>query len=157
MRIHAGGSDYHSRLGSINFKVFLVAALLASIALVGLLSFGNPKKSSSLQINRTIELLAAAGLREPIEKIARNYEVECGVKVDIQFGGSNSLLSQIKVDRIGTPDLLLVADEFYTQKAVEGNLAQEVLSIAVQRPCVIVPKDSTIQIRSVDDLMVSGR
>ena len=176
-RLHAGGSDHLSRVmvtiprvelggiphrllarpGSINFKVFLVAALLASIALVCLLYFGNPKKSSSLQISRTIQLLAAAGLREPIEEIARKYEAECGVKVDIQFGGSNSLLSQIKVDRIGTPDLLLVADEFYTQKAVEGNLAREVLSIAVQRPCVIVPKDSTIQIRSLDDLMVSGR
>lgn len=145
------------RRARLNFQVFLVAALLGSIALIGLLVFGNPKRMASKQVVRTIQLLAAAGLREPIEEIASRYEAECGVKVDIQFGGSNSLLSQIKVDRLSTPDLLLVADESYTQQAVESNLAKEVLSIAVQRPCIIVQKDSTIQIRSLDDLIVPGR
>ena len=145
------------RRARLSFQVFLVAALLSSIALVGLLVFSNPKRMASKQVVRTIQLLAAAGLREPIEEIASRYEAECGVKVDIQFGGSNSLLSQIKVDRLSTPDLLLAADESYTQQAVESNLAKEVLSIAVQRPCIIVKKDSTIQVRSVDDLMVSGR
>lgn len=145
------------RRARLNFQIFLVASLLASIALVGLLVMGNPKRKASKQIVRTIQLLAAAGLREPIQEIASRYEAECGVKVDIQFGGSNSLLSLIKVDRLSTPDLLLVADESYTQQAVESNLAKEVLSIAVQRPCIIVQKNSTIQIRSLDDLMVPGR
>jgi len=145
------------RRARLNFQVFLVAALLASIGLIGLLVFGNPKRMASKRVVRTIQLLAAAGLREPIEEIASRYEAECGVKVDIQFGGSNSLLSLIKVDRLSTPDLLLVADESYTQQAVESNLAREVLSIAVQRPCIIVQKDSALQIRSVDDLIVSGR
>ena len=147
----------HQRRARLNFQVFLVAALLMSIALVGLLVYGNPKRIASKQVVQTIQLLAAAGLREPIEEIASRYEAECGVKIDIQFGGSNSLLSQIKVDRLSTFDLLLVADESYTHQAVESNLAKEVLSIAVQRPCIIVQKDSTLQIRSVDDLMVSGR
>ena len=145
------------RRARLNFQIFLVAALLASIALVGLLVLGNPKRKASKQVVRTIQLLAAAGLREPIQEIASRYEVECGVKVDIQFGGSNSLLSQIKVDRLSSPDLLLVADESYTQQAVESNLAKEVLAIAVQRPCIIVQKDSTMQIRSLDDLMIPGR
>lgn len=145
------------RRARLNFQIFLVASLLASIALVGLLVMGNPKRKASKQIVRTIQLLAAAGLREPIQEIASRYEAECGVKVDIQFGGSNSLLSLIKVDRLSTPDLLLVADESYTQQAVESNLAKEVLSIAVQRPCIIVQKNSTIQISSLDDLMVPGR
>ena len=145
------------RRARLNFQIFLVAALLASIALVGLLVLGNPKRKASKQVVRTIQLLAAAGLREPIQEIASRYEAECGVKVDIQFGGSNSLLSQIKVDRLSSPDLLLVADESYTQQAVESNLAKEVLAIAVQRPCIIVQKDSTIQIRSLDDLMIPGR
>ena len=145
------------RRARLNFQIFLVASLLASIALVGLLVMGNPKRKASKQIVRTIQLLAAAGLREPIQEIASRYEAEYGVKVDIQFGGSNSLLSLIKVDRLSTPDLLLVADESYTQQAVESNLAQEVLAIAVQRPCIIVQKNSTIQIRSLDDLMVPGR
>lgn len=145
------------RTARLNFQIFLVASLLASIALIGLLVLGNPNRKASKQVVRTIQLLAAAGLREPIQEIASRYEAECGVKVDIQFGGSNSLLSQIKVNRLSTPDLLLVADESYTQQAVESNLAKEVLAIAVQRPCVIVQKNSTLQIRSLDDLMVPGR
>ncbi len=145
------------RTARLNFQIFLVASLLTSIALIGLLVLGNPNRKASKQVVRTIQLLAAAGLREPIQEIASRYEAECGVKVDIQFGGSNSLLSQIKVNRLSTPDLLLVADESYTQQAVESNLAREVLAIAVQRPCVIVQKNSTLQIRSLDDLMVPGR
>ena len=81
------------RRARFSFQVFLVAALLSSIGLVGLLVFGNPKRTASKQVVRTIQLLAAAGLREPIEEIASRYEAECGVKVDIQFGGSNALLS----------------------------------------------------------------
>lgn len=145
------------RTARLNFQIFLVASLLTSIALIGLLVLGNPNRKASKQVVRTIQLLAAAGLREPIQEIASRYEAECGVKVDIQFGGSNSLLSQIKVNRLSTPDLLLVADESYTQQAVESNLAKEVLAIAVQRPCIIVQKNSTLQIRSLDDLMVPGR
>jgi len=101
--------------------------------------------------------LAAAGLREPIEEIAKRYEDECGVHVDIQFGGSNALLSQIQVDRMSTPDLLLVADEFYSKQAVEKQLGEEMFAIAVQRPCIVVKKDSDIAIRSIEDLMVPGR
>jgi len=145
------------RYGSLNLQVVVVAALLVSIALIGLLIFGNPSRKSGKQPHRPILLLAAAGLREPIEEIARRYEAEYGVKVDIQFGGSNSLLSQIQVDRISTPDLLLVSDASYTQQAVEKSLAKETLSIAIQRPCVIVRKDATIEIRTVDDLIAPGR
>ena len=145
------------RYGSLNLQVVVVAALLVSIALIGLLIFGNPSRKSGKQSHRPILLLAAAGLREPIEEIARRYEAEYGVKVDIQFGGSNSLLSQIQVDRISTPDLLLVSDASYTQQAVEKSLAKETLSIAIQRPCVIVRKDATIEIRTVDDLIAPGR
>ncbi len=153
--------SYRKRFAGISFTVCLVIALFATIALVGMLMIGAPfgttTKMSSAPQAPVIRLLAAAGLREPIEEIARQYEAECGVKVDIQFGGSNTLLSQIQVDRIGTPDLLLAADEYFTRQAVEKKLAIEVFDIALQHPCVVVKKDSEISIRSIEDLMVDSR
>lgn len=153
--------SFRKGFAGLSFTVCLVIALLATIALVGMLMFGSPfgttKRMSSAPQTTVIRLLAAAGLREPIEEIARQYEAECGVTVDIQFGGSNTLLSQIQVDRIGTPDLLLAADEYFTRQAVEKKLAIEVFDIALQHPCVVVKKDSEISIRSIEDLMVDSR
>lgn len=78
------------RNASISFQVCLAVALLASLLLASLLFFSNPSRSSSKQARPVVQLLAAAGLREPIEEIAKRCEEECGVHVDIQFGGSNS-------------------------------------------------------------------
>lgn len=153
--------SYPKRNASLSFQVCVVLALLAMSALVVMLFFGAPSRTTlrptAAQPAPTIRLLAAAGLREPIEEIVKRYEAEYGIKVDIQFGGSNTLLSQLQVDKLGTPDLFLAADEFFTEQAAEKKLAVETFDIAVQRPCVVVKKESEISIRSVDDLMVDGR
>jgi len=150
--------SFRKRFAGLNFTVCLVLAFLATIALVVILIYGSPSRTTMRITSAShlpmIRVLAAAGLREPIEEIAKQYEAECGIKVDIQFGGSNTLLSQIQVDRIGTPDLLLAADEYFTKQAVEKKLALEVFDIALQHPCVVVKKESEISIRSVEDLMV---
>ena len=59
----------------------------------------------------------AAGIRLPIKQIVVDYEREYGVQVQVQYGGSGMLLSNIQTARIG--DLYLAADESYIQRARE--------------------------------------
>lgn len=96
----------------------------------------------------------AAGVRVPINEIATAYEDEFGVTIDIQFGGSNTLLSQIEVARTG--DLYLAADESYLTLAREKGLLAERLPVASMRPVIAVPKGNPKNIRNVEDLLQEG-
>jgi len=132
----------------------LWVVLLAGIAVIGLcvalLSRGGRAHDSS---GETLTLFAAAGLRVPVERIAQQYEQEFGTKIDLQYGGSNTLLNQLQVNKFGTADLYLAADDFYTDKAVELGLARETLPIGHQRPVIAVRKDQTKGIASLADLL----
>lgn len=66
----------------LSFQASITLALLASIGLIFLLVSGSRTRTTlrknSTQRGPIIQLLAAAGLREPIEEIAKQYEAECG-------------------------------------------------------------------------------
>ncbi|MGN6545091.1 MAG: molybdate ABC transporter substrate-binding protein [Aureliella sp.] len=140
-----------NRSGS-SLGLVVCAAAVVFAALIGLLVFGGRGSASSSDAKPHLLIMAAAGLREPMEQIAAEYEREHGVRIDLQFGGSNSLLNQLQIDRISAPDLFLAADQSYTLLAVEKGLAKETLPVATQRPVVIVRKDSPVKIATLDDL-----
>lgn len=56
----------------------------------------------------------AAGVRAAVEPVAQAYEKEYGVSIQLQFGGSGTLLSNIQVSNIG--DLYLAADQGYLDR-----------------------------------------
>jgi molybdenum ABC transporter molybdate-binding protein len=96
-------------------------------------------------------MYCAAGLRAPVEQIAADYEREYGVDVQLQYGGSNTLLSQAEVSKIG--DLYLAADTSYTERAVEKGLVKETIPLAVMRLVIAVPKGNPKNVRGVEDLL----
>ena len=128
--------------------------MAGGIAVVGvsafLLSKGGPGQAPEGQ---TLVMFCAAGIRVPVEEVAAEYEEKYGVHIELQYGGSATLLSQIKVDEHGTSDLFLAADDFYTDKAREDGLAKETLSIAYMRPVITVAKDNPKNIQSIRDLL----
>jgi molybdenum ABC transporter molybdate-binding protein len=99
-------------------------------------------------------LFCAAGIRLPIEQIRRNFERECGIRVDVQYGGSNTLLSQLQVSR--TADLYLAADNAYLAIARKKGLVRETIPIANMVPVIAVPKGNPKAISGVNDLMRDG-
>jgi molybdate transport system substrate-binding protein len=143
--------DSHQRSGRVNA---LWALLAGGMAIVGisafLLSKGGPGHAPEGQ---TLVMFCAAGIRVPVEKVAVEYEEKYGVHIELQYGGSQTLLSQIKVDQHGTSDLFLAADDFYTDKAHEDGLAKETLSIAYMRPVIAVSKDNPKKIQAIRDLL----
>ena len=95
-------------------------------------------------------MYCAAGVRVPIEQIREEYEQRYGVAVQIQYGGSNTLLSQLQVANQG--DLFLAADQSYLELAHDKALVREVIPIAQMKPVVIVAKGNPKGIYSLDQL-----
>ncbi|MCA9109309.1 MAG: molybdate ABC transporter substrate-binding protein [Planctomycetaceae bacterium] len=141
----------HTRAGQGNVLWVLIVTALVIIGLsVALLSRGNSVVPAKTQ---TLTMYAAAGMRTAVEQIAHQYEQEYGTHIDLQYGGSNTLLNQLQVNEFETADLYLAADDFYTDKAVELGLAAEVLPIGHQRAVIAVRKDQKKEIQSLADLL----
>ncbi|MEJ7594429.1 MAG: substrate-binding domain-containing protein [Planctomycetaceae bacterium] len=133
--------------------VLLLGACGLIAVLVVMLRQGPPESESGKQ---RLVVYCAAGMREPVEEIARRYEQTYGVVIELQYAGSNTLLNQLQVNKFSDADLFLAADDFYTDKAVHDGIADETLPIAYQRPVIAVRKDSPKQIDSLEDLLQPG-
>jgi molybdenum ABC transporter molybdate-binding protein len=120
-------------------------AALAACVLV-LLSGCRPGAESE-----ALTFYCAAGLKKPVEEVARAYEKECGTRVQIQYAGSGALLGQIQI--AGTGDLYLAADDSYLDTAREKGLLAETIPLAVQRPVIAVARGNPKGIRGLDDLL----
>lgn len=95
----------------------------------------------------------AAGLRKPMSKIAGQYEEEFGVKVNLQFGGSGALASQLEV---AGGDLYLPADQSYIDSAREKGLMKEAIPVARLAAGLVVPKGNPKGLQELSDLGQEG-
>ncbi len=100
--------------------------------------------------NGSLVMYCAVGLKPGAERITRDYEDAYGVRIGIQYGGSGSLLSSIRVTKTG--DLYLAADDSYIDKAKSWDLIEEVQPIAFLMPVIAVAKGNPLNIQSVKDL-----
>jgi molybdate transport system substrate-binding protein len=100
---------------------------------------------------KSILLFCAAGVKLPVEKIAKSYEAEYNVRIDIQYGGSGTLLSNMRIAKQG--DLYLAADESYIQEAKEFGLIAETQPLAIVTPVIAVKKGNPKNITGVEDLL----
>ncbi len=131
----------------------LVGTLILLAVLSGSLWFSGSRATNrgSSQDSDELLMFCAAGVRSAIEPIVEQYAEEYGVTVRVQYGGSNTLLSQIEISPAG--DLFLAADDSYTQLANEKGLVAEQLPVAQQRPVIIVRSGNPKGIESVEDLL----
>jgi molybdate transport system substrate-binding protein len=142
---------YKSRRGRVNtLWTFVLGGSLAVIVLALLLRWGGPTPEG---VGNRLKIYCAAGLRFPLEAVAKRYQEEYGITIDAQYGGSNTLLNQLEIDKFSDVDLYLAADDFYTDAATEKGLAAEVLPVAYQRPVIVVQRGNPKQITKFDDLL----
>jgi molybdenum ABC transporter molybdate-binding protein len=95
-------------------------------------------------------VFCAAGLKAPVEDLAQAFRKEHGVEVQIQYGGSGTLLASLKVSRSG--DLYLPADASYLDDTQGGPLVDEILPLAHQTPVLAVRPGNPLKIAGVADL-----
>jgi molybdenum ABC transporter molybdate-binding protein len=95
-------------------------------------------------------LLCAASNQSAIETIRKQYEAEFGRRISVQYGNSQSLLSQIEVSKRG--DLFLPADDSFNKIAYEKGLIAERIPIASMRVGLAVAKGNPKKIKTLSDL-----
>lgn len=97
-----------------------------------------------------VRMFCAAGVKLPVEEVAAAFEEREGVRVAIQYGGSGTLLSALKVARRG--DVYLAADASYTDLARGEGLMDEVREVARITPVIAVMKGNPKGVRTLEDL-----
>lgn len=122
-------------------SIALVAVLLALLVFTG----GSPGGAGSLL------LYCAASMKAPVEAIARDYAMETGVNVQLQYGGSGTLLGNLEASKQG--DLFLAADESYVAIARDRGLVTASFPVVVLRPVLAVPAGNPKAIQDIADLL----
>jgi molybdenum ABC transporter molybdate-binding protein len=108
-------------------------------------------RSEAIAQTRPLIVFCAAGIKAPVEKAARDYEQAYGVPVQLQYGGSQTLLANIEVSEQG--DLYLPGDDSYLHTARKKGLVAEILPLARMMPVLAVRKGNPRGLRSLHDVL----
>jgi molybdenum ABC transporter molybdate-binding protein len=127
---------------------------LASLALLAGLLWWAVRGEPASPRTASLVVFCAAGIRVPVEAAAQEYEKAQGVLVQLQYGGSQTLLANIEIARKG--DLYIPADDAYLRAAREKGLGAESVALARMTPVLAVRKGNPKGIRSLDDLGRGG-
>jgi molybdenum ABC transporter molybdate-binding protein len=142
------------RCGSIHATWLMFLASAGALGgLVGLLYLIADNGPSNVSTGPLI-VYCAAGIKEPVEKVANEYTQAYGVPVQLQYGGSQTLLANIEVSKRG--DLYLPADDYYIQLARDKKLVDEAIALAKMTPVIAVPQGNPKKIQSLADLLTGN-
>ena len=92
----------------------------------------------------------AAGLRIPVEAVAREYSKAYGVPVEFNFGPSQTLLANLEVSARG--DLFLPGDQSYVGLARAKGLVDEAIPLAQMKAVLAVPQGNPKAVHGIADL-----
>lgn len=96
----------------------------------------------------------AAGMRLPVETIAREFEKATGAKMELTYDGSNKLLGQIELSRKG--DAYVTGDADYLEMAAKKKLTGASVTVCQFVPVIMVPKANPKGVASLADLSKPG-
>ncbi|MCP5527218.1 MAG: extracellular solute-binding protein [Verrucomicrobiales bacterium] len=123
---------------------------VAVVILVVLLSRTN-RPPSAVPSDTPLLFYCAAGLKPAVAAAVGAYEQQHGRRVEVQYGGSGTLLSNLRVAARG--DLYLAADAGYIELARSNGLVAEVIPIATMTPVIGVARGNPKGVESLDDLL----
>ena len=129
-------------------RTFLVICLVLSASLAALVWLSRRQADAR---GGVLTVYCAAGLKQAVEAAAADYQRECGTRVELQFGGTGTLLSQIRAAKRG--DLFVAADGGTLADARKTDVIREVLPILCQHPVIAVRTGNPKRILTLDDLL----
>ena len=123
-------------------KPIILTCLLAVVLLAGC---GERDSSSP---DKTVWLYAGAGMRRAVDALAKAFEEKTGTHVEVQYGGSGTLLSL--VPQRERADIFMPGDVWYVDRLQEltGGIESKT-SVAWFVPVVIVSKKASSSAKSI--------
>jgi molybdate transport system substrate-binding protein len=135
--------------GTIKLKELYKVVLFAIIALFILVP-------SAVAAKGELDFFCGAAVAVPMQEIIKNYQKEKGIKVNVIYHGSGTLLSQMKLSNrgdvylCGSPDYITIGE----RKGLLIKGTDKLVSYLV--PAIIVPKGNPQNIHSLEDLAKKG-
>lgn len=97
-------------------------------------------------------LCYVGGTMVPVmEEIAKAYQADTGIEVEIDYGGSGVLLTRIKTEKKG--DLFVCHDPFLDELMLKAKLGGDAWTISRITPVMVVQKGNPKNIRDLNDLL----
>jgi len=124
----------------------VVAAIVMIMALIA--GMAGCTKTPGLMV------YCGAGMREPMDEIGTLFEQEDGAKVEYNYAGSNTLLSQIEITKQG--DVYMPGATMYIEKAKEKGFVNYEQNVAYHVPVIAVPRGNPANISCLNDLTKPG-
>lgn len=131
-------------------KIAARLLFVAALAAAGVFAWALLKPGTS-KAPRPVLVYCGAGMRVPVEAAAKAYEAETGTRIELQYGGSQTLLANAEVSRRG--DLYLPGDDGYLKKAEEKGLLDETLKIGRMSAVLAVRKGNPKKVAGLADLL----
>ncbi len=133
------------KLTTSNHKWRLVVVCI--VLCVGLLSVQNVTAGQ-------LHVFCGAGLRQPVDRLAKVFEGQTGHKVYIDYGGSGQLLARIEAT--GKGDVYIPGALFYIQKLKKAGNIQTYRRIVQHTPVVGVNAGQADRIKTFADMANPG-
>jgi molybdate transport system substrate-binding protein len=137
----------------MNGKHVVVIGLSAIVVLVAMLTILS-RPAEDAGSGPPLLVYCAAGIKPPVLELAREFEEKYGTPIQLQYGGSGTLLSNVEVSQRG--DLYIAGDRSYIDIASERGLIDEVLPLAYLRPVIAVARGNPKGINGTGDLLEEG-
>jgi len=117
---------------------------------------GCEEKQVEKQPTEGVELVlyCGAGIRPPVAELVEVFRREHGVKIAIDYAGSEVLLSKIKLNRRG--DLYLPGDKHYIEQAAQAGMILSREPVFYWVPTILVQKGNPKNISGLEDLLRPG-
>ena len=105
---------------------------------------------------RRLELFVGSASQPAVEVLAREFEKRSGARLELHFGGSGAMLSQLALT--GRGDVYLPGSSDYMELAIEKQLVDEssLVQVAFLLPAILVEPGNPENIQGLDDLGRKG-
>lgn len=110
--------------------------------------------SSSID-SKELTVFAAASLTEAFQEIAKNFEAEYGVKISLNFAGSQTLVDQL--DNGAPADVLATANESSMKRASDAKLVNETKAFTSNLLTIITPKGNPAGVTGLDTSLENAK
>lgn len=138
--------------GSISVKNFgCTAAILSMLFFAGC---GGEDSEGAPPAKDDLLLYCGAGIRPPAEELVETFEREHGIRMVVDYAGSEVLLSKINLVKKG--DLYLPGDKHYVDQAAKEDMILFRDWVCFFVPTILVQKGNPKGIGGLEDLLAPG-